>query len=123
MSNPMSDHTTFYDSRSRELVSSTGDYHPSYSSHDAHIILCSCDGVKFRVQPLIISLASEVFGNMIKDSKDMEEPISLQERSDVLKTLLDMVYPSGECINLTGKDFDFVWDLVIAADKYSLTRV
>lgn len=98
-------------------------YHPLYSSPDADLALCSSDGIKFLVHKVIMSMTSEIFKNMVSGATDTGEPLQLEERSEILETTLNMIYPMGFSLDLSKKTFDFIWDLLIAAEKYEVKKM
>lgn len=97
-------------------------YHPSYSSLDTDLVLSSKDGVKFRVHSLVLKLSSGVFREILSvpraENESPNDPIDLEESGEVLKALLDLVYPSGGLPDMPT--FDFVRDLSIACEKYEM---
>lgn len=102
--------------------------HGEYDFPDADLVLSSNDGQRFRVHSCVMRLASRVF----KDMLDMPSPaglpkdigvarlVPLQERGEVVKLLLDLVYPDRSFLEPEKLSFDLFRDLCIAADKYDM---
>lgn len=102
------------------------DYHPSYCSPDADLILLSTDSVKFRVHSLIMTMASEMrFGDMAEiipnTKKECDNPVRMYERSDVIKAILDIIYPNQDIPKIDS--YEFAERLLAAADKLHLRKV
>ncbi|KAG9040566.1 hypothetical protein FS837_000454 [Tulasnella sp. UAMH 9824] len=87
-------------------------------------ILCSSDGVHFKVYRNILSLASTVFADMFSmpqppttSELSISDAIKLTEDSHVLHALLTLLYP----VELPIIDsYDLAADLVVACDKYGI---
>ena len=100
-------------------------YHPSYASSDADIVLKSRDGVLFRAHSIILSVASGFFRDMLSlpraaglmDSAD--DAIVMDETTEVLKALLDAIYPNSTTALAESLDFETFRDLMfILTHKY-----
>ena len=63
------------------------------SSNDLYI--SSANGTMFHVHAVIMQMASGVFRDMINGAENTGEAIVLQEGTDVLKALLDIIHPCG----------------------------
>lgn len=87
-------------------------------------VLCSSDGVQFKVYRNILSLASTVFADMFSmpqpsttSELSNSDAIQLTEDSHVLHALLTLLYP----IDLPIIDsYDLAADLIVACDKYGI---
>ena len=102
-------------------------YHPSYASPDADIVLKSRDGVLFRAHSIILSVASGFFRDMLSlpraaDSMDsVDDIVVMDETTDVLKALLDAIYPNSTTVLAESLDFETFRDLMfILTHKYDL---
>ncbi|KAJ3474653.1 hypothetical protein NLI96_g12337 [Meripilus lineatus] len=112
-------------------------YHPLFSTEEADIILCSQDGVYFRVYSLVLKLSSGWFRSTFSlpqrpslpsslssssssSSSPPIEPINVSESSEVLNAILSMA--SGYEIPRIH-DFNYLESLVHAAEKYDMPGV
>ncbi|TDL26627.1 hypothetical protein BD410DRAFT_529674 [Rickenella mellea] len=105
----------------------SNDYHPAYSSRSADIVLLSNDGVKFRVHSSILATASKIFHDMFGMPRSAEEShddaLPMGESSEILKMLLDIIYPRDTDPVLPSMSFPFLRHVLSAAEKYDLARV
>ncbi|TDL26626.1 hypothetical protein BD410DRAFT_783714 [Rickenella mellea] len=87
-------------------------YHPSYSSPSADIVLLSDDGVKFRVHSAILATASKFFHDMFgmprSAAENHDDALPMSESSEILKTLLDIIYPCDTDPVLPSLSFAFL---------------
>ncbi|KAG8907530.1 hypothetical protein FRC01_007648 [Tulasnella sp. 417] len=98
---------------------------PPYDlSSSGDCILCSSDGVQFKVYRNILSLASTVFADMFSmpqgpttSEGNISDAIQLTEDSHVLQTLLTLLYPVEPPII---DSYDIAADLIVACDKYGI---
>ncbi|TDL26283.1 hypothetical protein BD410DRAFT_826115 [Rickenella mellea] len=100
----------------------------SQQNHDdehAQLLLLSADGTEFKVNTVILTTASRFFREMLEMPRDPAEagkPVELAEKRDVIAGLLDIIHADERPMpNLSN--FDFVWRLLKAADKYDMPRV
>ncbi|TDL26639.1 hypothetical protein BD410DRAFT_825761 [Rickenella mellea] len=110
-----------------DTIRVSDEYHPSYSSPSADIVLLSEDGVKFRVHSSILGTASKFFNDMFRmprsSAENRDDALPMGESSEILKTLLDIIYPHDTNPVLPSMSFAFVRRLLSAAEKYDLARV
>ncbi|THH08555.1 hypothetical protein EW145_g2633 [Phellinidium pouzarii] len=113
------------------------EWQPTYISPDADVVLLSSDGQKFRVHSSIMVLASGFFKGMLglpqsRSQHNVEqtspnaaedETIALQERSGVLKAILDIVYPDRTFFDSGDPTFDLFREICFAAEKYDMPSV
>ena len=103
----------------------TTSFHPSYVFSDGDLVLMTTDCIAFRVHSSIMKLASGMFRDMLSvpraDNETPNDPINVEEKADVLAALLDIVYPSHECPEISS--LDFLRHLAVAADKYDMPVV
>ncbi|TDL26531.1 hypothetical protein BD410DRAFT_783579 [Rickenella mellea] len=101
-------------------------YHPSFSSPDADIVILSDDGVLFRVHKLVLQLGSGFFKTMLEMPRDAaealnNEPILIQEKSNVFAILLDIIYPDRQPHD--PQSLEFVQEILQAAEKFDMPKV
>lgn len=117
--------STSHNDDSKEKVQ----YHPSYCSPDADLVLASDQGkgTRFRVHSLILKLASEVFRDMLELKRDedeaCDEPIALAEGESLLKNILDEIYPNSITPHISHLPAQQFFDLAVAADKYNIQQI
>lgn len=108
------------------IVEENPQYHPLFSSEDADIILCSQDGISFRVHSLALKLSSGWFRTLFTlpqnpstspPSSTTHEPIHVTESSEVLNTILSMAC-GFEIPRI--HDIKYLEALVHAAEKYDM---
>ncbi|KAL5492720.1 hypothetical protein ACEPAI_4167 [Sanghuangporus weigelae] len=100
--------------------------HPDYNDHESDLILVSGDGRRFRVHSLIMKLASDVFKTMIDAAPvqvSSEEPIPVQENGDIIKDLLDVIYPNKLPFRYASPTFEHIRQVCYAAEKYEMPGV
>ncbi|KAH8111737.1 hypothetical protein DFH11DRAFT_1611589 [Phellopilus nigrolimitatus] len=106
-------------------VSACNLIHPSYCSKDADLIIVSQDGVQFRVHSAIMKIASGFFRDMLALPQaaisSQLELIHLHESQEILKDLLDIIYPDGDLPDesVQGR----LYDLCVVAEKYDMHGV
>ena len=91
-----------------------------FSAADADAILCSSDGIEFRVHKVILSLASPVFQDVfgLPQPTDPRSPIpviDILEPSNVLRPFIQYLYP---CSPPKVSDISMWEALYTTADKY-----
>lgn len=120
-----------------DLESNSKPFHEGYDDPDAELILESSDGVRFAIHPIILRLASDVFAGMLSipqppphdlSAVEMEEDesrhiVPLDEDSDALAQVLDIITPGRDGPRLEDLKFREVRQLASIADKYHLTDV
>ncbi|KAL5513464.1 hypothetical protein ACEPAH_3863 [Sanghuangporus vaninii] len=97
--------------------------HPDYDDQESDLILESADGKRFRVHSFIMKLASDVFKTMIDVAPvqvSSKEPIHVQEKDDVVKDLLDAIYPNKLSFLNGPPTFEHFKDICYAAEKYEM---
>ncbi|TDL15904.1 hypothetical protein BD410DRAFT_82770 [Rickenella mellea] len=98
---------------------------PPYSWPDADLVLQSQDGRKFRVHSDMMKTASGFFRGMLgiprDPSENPQEPLPVDETSNVVAGLLNMVYHIS-APTLTDS-FDLFGRVFSAAEKYEMTSV
>ncbi|KAI0269682.1 hypothetical protein BGY98DRAFT_285047, partial [Russula aff. rugulosa BPL654] len=94
---------------------------------DANLIIRSSDLVNFRVHKPVLAMASPVFKDLLSlpqppdgESVDGLPVVQLSEDSDLLKTLVSMLYPLHPVI---PKSYEKVLYLLAACQKYEMTAV
>ncbi|KAL5531156.1 hypothetical protein ACEPAG_4032 [Sanghuangporus baumii] len=100
--------------------------HPDYNDHESDLTLVSGDGRHFRVHSLIMKLASDVFKTMIGVAPvqgSSEESISVQENGDIIKDLLDVIYPNKLPFRYASPTFEHFRQVCYAAEKYEMPGV
>ncbi|KAL5492721.1 hypothetical protein ACEPAI_4168 [Sanghuangporus weigelae] len=98
-------------------------FHPDYDDQESDLILEPADGKRFRVHSLIMKLASDVFRTMIDAAPaqvSSKEPIHVQEKDDVVKDLLDAIYPNKLSFLHSAPTFEHFKDICYAAEKYEM---
>lgn len=82
------------------LAQEKAPFHPDYDYDDGDLILQSSDNVRFHVHSLTLKLFSSVFKDMLAMPKGevtsttpLDNVIPLDEPADVLRILLDNMYP------------------------------
>ncbi|KLO06558.1 hypothetical protein SCHPADRAFT_946006 [Schizopora paradoxa] len=96
--------------------------HPDYTFDDADITLLSSDGVLFQVHSIIMRMVSTVFRDMFAmKGVEGDGPVALEESKEVLKTVLDVIYPSREVLYTIR--MSHFRNVALAADKYDITIV
>ncbi|KZP28598.1 hypothetical protein FIBSPDRAFT_244555 [Athelia psychrophila] len=99
---------------------------PSFSSHDADILICSSDNTSYRMHSQILRAFSHFFRTMLSlpqphsDDQTQMEPISMEENAKVLGTLFRIIY--GLEISRWESFHDFV-SVLDAARKYGMPGV
>jgi len=99
--------------------------HPDFSSEDADVMLCSQDNVTFRVHSIILKMSSRWFKSLFSlpqshASSPLEEPIFMNETSDIIVALLSVPYG----LALPPFDsMDFLETVAHAAEKYDMLGV
>ena len=84
--------------------------------------LCS-DNVVLRANSIILKLASPVLSEKLPNSSlCIAYPIDVQEQSDAIRILLDMIYPC-HVFPEDVPDFRVLRDLAIAAERYRIPLV
>ncbi|KLO06529.1 hypothetical protein SCHPADRAFT_910292 [Schizopora paradoxa] len=101
-----------------------GEFHPDFSS-DGDIVLQSKEGTKFRLESVILKASSSAFRNMLRIPRDSNEtsdtPILLTEDARVLAFLFNCINPAPSTMDL--RDYDEIWRVVEAADKFDMPCV
>jgi hypothetical protein len=96
-------------------------YDPAFTEEDANVVLASSDGRYYRVPSYALRTTSGFFHGMMTlpqgDNQQDEDIIVLDEKSQVLGTLLRMI-AGLEFQRL--KSFDELEDLLTAAEKYDM---
>lgn len=96
-------------------------YDPAFIEEDANVILASSDGRYYRVPSYTLRTTSGFFRGMMTlpqgDNQQDEDIIVLDEKSQILGTLLRMI--AGLEFPMP-KSFDDLEDLLTAADKYDM---
>ncbi|TDL26618.1 hypothetical protein BD410DRAFT_529462, partial [Rickenella mellea] len=104
----------------------TNDY-LSYSSPCADIVLLSDDGVRFRVHSAVLAPASNFFRDMFgmprPAADNSDEALPMGESSQIIKTILDIIYPHDVYPMLPSATFAFVRRLLSAAERFDFMRV
>ncbi|KAH8111714.1 hypothetical protein DFH11DRAFT_1611439 [Phellopilus nigrolimitatus] len=100
-------------------------FHESYTFPDADLVLSSKNGTKFRVDSLILKRASGFFRGMLEMQRDPnekhDEPIQMDEGEDLVKVMLDIIYPDRALAPSDITSFAFMHDLaVIFIEKYDV---
>ncbi|KAL5531155.1 hypothetical protein ACEPAG_4031 [Sanghuangporus baumii] len=98
-------------------------FHPDYDDQESDLILEPADGKRFRVHSLIMTLASDVFKTMIDAAPaqvSVKNPIHMQEKGDVVKDLLDAIYPNKLSFLRGAPTFEHFKDICYAAEKYEM---
>ncbi|OCB87706.1 hypothetical protein A7U60_g5232 [Sanghuangporus baumii] len=98
-------------------------FHPDYDDQESDLMLESADGKRFCVHSLIMKLASDVFKTMIDVAPaqvSSKEPIHVQEKDDVIKDLLDAIYPNKLSFLDGPPTFEHFKDVCYAAEKYEM---
>ena len=98
-------------------------FHPDYNDKDSDLILITNDGQRFLVHSLIMKLASGMFKAMIDASAapvPSKEHIHIQESGDVIKDLLDIIYPNRLSLVHPNPTFEHFRDICHAAEKYEM---
>lgn len=107
------------------MPDATTDVHPDYNDEDADLLIASGDGQKFRVHSHIMTRASGVFKTMINMGPEQASPneaIKLPEDREIIKGLLDIIYPDKPPLS-SIPDFARFKDLCYAAEKYEMIGV
>jgi len=96
---------------------------------DADIILHSSDGVQFRVQKSLLSLASPVFSDMFSvpqsySSPDSDTPtVPISEHSKTIKLILTLCHTYSPITSLLINSLSDIANLLQAADKYDIKTI
>jgi len=110
-----------------EEAKPTPEYHSSFNSEHADLVLQSKDGIKFRVHSQILRVASTVFNDMLSVKRDESEtassPILLEESALVLSTILDLIYPQHVLPASAALTAHLIYDAGLAARKYDIDAV
>jgi len=110
-----------------EEAKPTPEYHSSFNSEHADLVLQSKDGIKFRVHSQILRVASTVFNDMLSVKRDESEtassPILLEESALVLSTILDLIYPQHVLPASAALTAQLIYDAGLAARKYDIDAV
>ncbi|TDL26281.1 hypothetical protein BD410DRAFT_575472 [Rickenella mellea] len=107
----------------RNMEVEDSQYRPD--GENAQLKLMSADGTEFKVNTVILTMGSRFFREMLEIPRDPAEagkPVELAENGDIIAALLDIVH-ADERPMPDLSDFDFVWRLLKAADKYDMPRV
>jgi hypothetical protein len=106
---------------------------PSYDPHynptefpDADLVLTAKDDVKFSVHSTVLRLASPIFSDMIalpsstdnNNTDTTASTVPMSESSNVLKLLLDLIYPGRVLPNISS--FTLFYDVTLTAEKYNM---
>ncbi|TDL26621.1 hypothetical protein BD410DRAFT_763882 [Rickenella mellea] len=101
--------------------------HPSYSSSSADLILLSDDGIKFRVHSIVLAPASRFFRDMFGMPRpaveNNDDALPMGESSEIIKTILDIIYPHDVDPILPSTTFAFLRSLLSAAERFDFIRV
>jgi BTB/POZ domain-containing protein len=99
----------------------------SFDVHDANFILRSSDNVDFRVHKSVLAIVSPFFRDLLSlpqppysESVDGLSMVQLSEDSELLTSLVSMLYPVRPVI---PKSYDKVYHLLVACQKYDMVSV
>ncbi|TDL26622.1 hypothetical protein BD410DRAFT_783711 [Rickenella mellea] len=110
-----------------EMEADNEDWHPSYSSSNTDLVLISDDGIKFRVHSIVLAPASKFFRDMFRMPRpameNNDDALPMGESSEIVKTILDIIYPHDVEPVLPSTTFAFVRRLLSAAERFELMRV
>lgn len=117
----------------------SNEFYEGYDDPAADIVLESVDGKRFAIPSVILKYASDVFAGMLDfpqpargapldavgdlEIADRRNVIKLEEHSDVLAHLLNVITPGREGPQFELLNFEDVEDVAKAADKYNLPNV
>ena len=130
---------------SEQPLSATNKAHPEFADDDADIILCSSDGVHFRVHSIILKLSSGWFRALFtlpqghaselsssssssitaSDGKGkpvpapQQDPIVVNENAELLEMLLRMACGKELPVHRL-QSLEFIQDLLQVAEKYDM---
>ena len=100
----------------RVQINSNTSPHELFEAPDANIIIRSSDFVDFRVHKPVLAMASPVFKDLLSlpqpsgsESVDGLPVVQLSEDSELLNTLVSMLYPVPTVV---PKSHDNVWYLL-----------
>ncbi|KAF9006835.1 hypothetical protein BDZ89DRAFT_1079555 [Hymenopellis radicata] len=90
---------------------------PNFSASDADVCIVSSDGIRFKVHSTNLRSASSIFPTPPPTSQS-DDAVHLDEPARVLRILLAYIYPDPPHPELEDAEFDLLYDVAIAADKY-----
>ncbi|KAI5117144.1 hypothetical protein M0805_000071 [Coniferiporia weirii] len=112
-----------------EKTARTTPVSPDYAFPDATLVLLSSDGMAFKVHTIVLQLGSKFFETMTSlpqkgpvDAENSEDnAIHLAEDKELLKALLDIIYPGRHPSDIASSSF--ATQLAAAGEKYDMPDV
>ncbi|KAF8999548.1 hypothetical protein BDZ89DRAFT_1147674 [Hymenopellis radicata] len=94
-------------------------YHdPEFQAPDADVCIVSSDDILFRVHSTNLRVHSSIFPVVSGSSINLDDPVRMSERGDVLRVVFKYIYPEPPLPNLGMLPFRTLEEVATTADKY-----